>query len=327
MKKIFSFTAGKNWWQGSLTVNYNLKVLLLILCFPFILLYVLGSYLVDGLVWLWSHALKPFGFIVWGWLVLFWDWFTGLFKRTAPDNPAAERKKENAWHWIGAAVVLVLLIVALWHSCSNSMKSGFADMPEVVYDEAFDNVVTVRAYLDGVQESVDEDCPRALVGFKFINDKPVTEYDFSGLTYEESVDVVAQDWRPLVLNHLNSEVKLTNKQMVVVTLAAMRMGGRRFANSTFLAKVNEGNLEEAGKWLKIEDRTTGDEPKQYFYVLQALWNNDLSVDELLDFPMYSYKGISVDDMYDTNGDYVFNKEIRAKLERGGYPTPAEALGL
>lgn len=331
MKKIFSFTAGKNWWQGSVTVNYNfktiVKLLLLIIALPFLLLYVLGLYALDGLKWLWNKAIKPFGFILWGWLVLFWDWFVGLFKRTAPDDPVAERKKENSWHWIGAAVVLVLLIVAFWHSCSNSMKSGFADVPEVVYDEAFDNVVVARAYLDGVQETVNEKCPRALVGFKFINNKPVKDYDFSGLTYEESVDVVAQDWRPLVLDNLNSEVKLTHNQMVVVTLAAMRMGRYRFANSTFLAKVNEGNLKEAGKWLKIEDRETGAEPKQYFYVLQLLWFDELSIDELVNLPMFSYKGVNVEDMYDTNGDHVFNEAIRNQLRRGNFRTAAEALGL
>ncbi len=330
-KKIFSFVAGKHWWQGSLTINYNLRtlglLLFLIVASPFILLYVLGIYAVQGVVWLWEHALKPFGLMFWGWLVLFWNWLASLFKRPAPDDPVATRKYDNAWHWVGAAAVFILLIVAFWHSCSNSMKSTFADVPEVVYEGAFDDVVAVRAYLDGVQESIDEDCPRALVGFKFINGKPVSEYDFSGLTYDESVEVVSQDWRPLVVDHLNPEVMLTHKQMVVTTLAAMRMGGSRFANSTFLAKLNDGNLAEAGKWLKIEDRETGAEPKQYFYVLQLLWYNELSVDELLNFPMFSYKGVNVEDMYDAKGDYVFNKAIRSRLSRGGYPTAAEALGL
>jgi len=55
-KKIFSFVAGKHWWQGSLTINYNLRtlglLLFLIVASPFILLYVLGIYAVQGVVWL-----------------------------------------------------------------------------------------------------------------------------------------------------------------------------------------------------------------------------------------------------------------------------------
>lgn len=202
----------------------------------------------------------------------------------------------------------------------------------VVYDRAFDEVIVARAYLDGVQEKVSDDCPRALVGFKFINDRPVRDFDFEGMTYDQAVDVVARDWKPLVVGHLNPEVVLSKQQMAVVTLAAMRMGKAGFVRSTFLQKVNEGDLTGAGKWLLLQKADgsvypTGNEPKQYFYVLQLLWYGDLAIDELLDFPMFSYKGIDVGSVYTIDGEYVYTPEIGDRLTRGNYPTPREALEL
>lgn len=133
-----------------------------------------------------------------------------------------------------------------------------------------------------------------MVGFKFINDKPVSEYDFKGLTYDESVKIVAEDWKPLVVENLNPALELSEQQMAVITLAAMRMGKYGFARSTFLQKVNEGNFAEAANWLLLqkadgEIRKTKDEPKQYFYVLRALWTGKIDIDELIDMPMFRTK--------------------------------------
>ena len=152
------------------------------------------------------------------------------------------------------------------------------------------------------------------MGFKFINDRPVRDFDFEGMTYDQAVDVVARDWKPLVVGHLNPEVVLSKQQMAVVTLAAMRMGKAGFVRSTFLQKVNEGDLTGAGKWLLLQKADgsvypTGNAPKQYFYVLQLLWYGDLAIGELLDFPMFSYKGIDVGSVYTIDGEYVYTPKI------------------
>lgn len=236
---------------------------------------------------------------------------------------------------LAVVLLIVLAVVWSWRSCQNRSEPlpvvTEIESPEETYNRAFDDVVIARAYLDGVQTEVDAKCPRALVGFKFINDKPVKDYDFNGKTYEEAVKIVAEDWKPLVVGSLNENVRLSEQQMAVVTLAAMRMGKNGFKRSTFLKKLNEGVAEDAGLWLLLqtpdgEIRKTGEEPLQYFYVLRLLWEHKIEVRELLDMPMFSYRNIKVKALY-TDVQPEYGKEEERLLAEGDFPTPREALGL
>ena len=236
---------------------------------------------------------------------------------------------------LAVVLLIVLAVVWSWRSCQNRNEPlpvvTEIESPEETYNRAFDDVVIARAYLDGVQTEVDAKCPRALVGFKFINDKPVKDYDFNGKTYEEAVKIVAEDWKPLVVGSLNENVRLSEQQMAVVTLAAMRMGKNGFKRSTFLKKLNEGVAEDAGLWLLLqtpdgEIRETGEEPLQYFYVLRLLWEHKIEVRELLDMPMFSYRNIKVKALY-TDVQPEYGKEEERLLAEGDFPTPREALGL
>ena len=152
------------------------------------------------------------------------------------------------------------------------------------------------------------------------------------MTYDEAVKIVAEDWKPLVVENLNPAVELDEQQMAVIILTAMRMGKYGFVRSTFLKKINAGDLDAAADWLLLQKpdgaiRQTKDEPKQYFYMLRALWNKKLDIDELIDLPMFSYKAVPVQKMYDPNGGFVWNEEIRQILQKGSYATPREALEL
>lgn len=236
---------------------------------------------------------------------------------------------------LAVVLLIVLAVVWSWRSCQNRNEPlpvvTEIESPEETYNRAFDDVVIARAYLDGVQTEVDAKCPRALVGFKFINDKPVKDYDFNGKTYEEAVKIVAEDWKPLVVGSLNENVRLSEQQMAVVTLAAMRMGKNGFKRSTFLKKLNEGVAEDAGLWLLLqtpdgEIRKTGEEPLQYFYVLRLLWEHKIEIRELLDMPMFSYRNIKVKALY-TDVQPEYGKEEERLLAEGDFPTPREALGL
>lgn len=249
-----------------------------------------------------------------------------------------ENKPEPENHFARNLIIVllaVLFVVWGWRSCQNRNEPLSVvteiETPEEIYDQAFDDVVIARAYLDGVQTEVDAQCPRALVGFKFINDKPVKDYDFEGKTYEEAVKIVAEDWKPLVVGNLNKNVRLSKQQMAVVTLAAMRMGKNGFKRSTFLKKLNEGIAEDAGLWLLLQTadgkiRETGEEPLQYFYVLRLLWEHKVEIRELLDMPMFSYRNIKVKALY-TDVQPEYGKEEERLLAEGDFPTPREALGL
>lgn len=253
-------------------------------------------------------------------------------KGQSGNNPEPENHFERH---LAIMLLIVLAVVWSWRSCQNRNEPlpvvTEIESPEETYNRAFDDVVIARAYLDGVQTEVDAKCPRALVGFKFINDKPVKDYDFNGKTYEEAVKIVAEDWKPLVVGSLNEDVRLSEQQMAVVTLAAMRMGKNGFKRSTFLKKLNEGVAEDAGLWLLLqtpdgEIRKTGEEPLQYFYVLRLLWEHKIEIRELLDMPMFSYRNIKVKALY-TDVQPEYGKEEERLLAEGDFPTPREALGL
>lgn len=337
------------WYQGQLVIRYNLLNVLRVLILAALAAVALAIlyWIVKGLIWCFVQLTPAFVWIGdnWWWLLLsllgivglVWAWMYGLFRNLFKRRPKMNRPqhegKRKLWPWL-LLLALVLGIVLCWKSCSGDDKESAAveNIQAVVYDKSFDKVIIARAYLDGVQKEVLSGCPRALVGFKFINDKPVSEYDFKGLTYDESVKIVAEDWKPLVVENLNPALELSEQQMAVITLAAMRMGKYGFARSTFLQKVNEGNFAEAANWLLLqkadgEIRKTKDEPKQYFYVLRALWTGKIDIDELIDMPMFSYKAVPAQKMYDKNGGFVWNEEIGQILENGSFATPREALEL
>lgn len=332
------------WYQGEIRIRYNLLTVakVLILAAALALVAAIIYLLYQGACWLWDAVLLPVIAWIgenWLWLLLsllgiaavVWAYLKGLFHNLFRRSSPNQRNQRN-WWWLLIAVLALLFGLLCWRSCSGDEREKAEETVYTVYDLSFDKVIIARAYLDGVQETVNDACPRALVGFKFIDDKSVKDYNFTGLTYEESVKIVANDWKPLVVENLNPELQLSEQQMAVLTLAAMRMGKNGFVRSTFLQKVNEGNFAEATNWLLLqkangEIRETRDEPKQYFFMLRALWENKLSIEELLDMPMFSYKAIPVQTMYNKNGSFVWNEAIKKALKSGNFATPRTALGL
>lgn len=336
------------WYQGKLVIRYNfmnvLRVLILVALVAIALSII--YWMSKGLIWCFAQ-LPPFFFWIgdnwWrlllsllGIIGLILVWKHGLFrcltKRRPKMNRPRHEDKKNRWLWL-LFLVIIFGIILCWRSCGGEKKVATLEKTQTeVYNRSFDKVIIARAYLDGVQKEVFAACPRALVGFKFINDKSVNDYDFSGLTYDEAVKIVAEDWKPLVVENLNPAVELNEQQMAVIILTAMRMGKYGFVRSTFLKKINAGDLDAAADWLLLQKpdgaiRQTKDEPKQYFYMLRALWNKKLDIDELIDLPMFSYKAVPVQKMYDPNGGFVWNEEIRQILQKGSYATPREALEL
>ena len=335
------------WYQGQLIIRYNLLNVLRILILAALAALTLAILYVIllGLVWCFSQLAPALTWVGDNWwrllltltgiAVVAWLRLQGLFHNPFRHRPKGNREPhenfKNWWPWL-LLLALAFGIFLCWKSSGSKEKTAPVQKVEAVYYQSFDKVIIARAYLDGVQTKINSDCPRALVGFKFINDKPVSEYDFKGLTYDESVKIVAEDWKPLVLKNLNPELEFSEQEMAVITLAAMRMGKYGFARSTFLKKVNEGEFAEAADWLLLqkadgEIRKTQDEPKQYFYMLRALWHHEIAIDELLDLPMFSYKAVPVQEMYDENGGFIWNEDIRKKLEKGNFATPREALEL
>ena len=363
MENIFSVTTDGKWWKGEISMRYNLLTLVKIVGALLLLaaigfgLYWFGVAVLTllqslwyGICWIatgiWS-GLCWLASGIWSilcWLASQWMWLLGLLLAaligwllTKVDWKSSEAKSDSkrSWSWIWwllGAILLLLLALMLVKGCNNSTESAAEPAPmsaPVVitaeqFDEAFDKVVIARAYLDGVQNGVGKKV--ALVGLKFVDGRPVTDMIFQGRTYDEAKAIIAADWRELVT--ANVHVQLSEQELVAITLYAMRNGKYGFLKSDFLKAVNAGDRNAAMELntAKGTKRQLRDEGKQYLWVLRNLWNGNISVDDLIDMPMFSYKKIAVEQMYD-NGKPVFNSTLSERLNKGANRTPREALEL
>ena len=335
-----------------LTVRYNLLTIvkliggLLALAAILFGLYWLGIgiWALLGLIW---DGMCWLGTAIWSglcWLAAQWVWILGaallalviwLFSKIKlPEWDEKDDNDKRSWKWFWLLLLALLLICGvLWlsKSCSgaddNSREVSLGAVSAEQFNEAFDLVVTTRAYLDGVQTG-DTKAEVALVGLKFVNGQPVTKMSFQNKTYEEAADIIAADWRGLVAD--NVHVQLSENQLVALTLFAMRNGKCGFLKSDFLRNINNGDMSSKAMALhdaKGNKRELGAEGLQYLWVLKNLWDGNISANELLDCPMFSYKAISIKEMYDGSRNHLFSDELADKLLRGSFKTPRKALDL
>jgi hypothetical protein len=343
-------TRNNHWWEGTISFSYNLKkVAAVLIALALVALAGFGLYWLaigvwkllgltwTGLCWvgtgIWSIKFWLLGLValllaIWGLTKVNWAKFK------PKEKLEGDTSKRKWWPFALVALVLIILGALLFRGCDKDKDVVIKESAEVVsaetFNAAFDWVVTSRAYLDGVQSEASR-TDRALVGLKFVNGEAVTGKTFVGKTYEQAVEIIAQDWRELVVNNLNGQ-KLSEQQLVVVTLFAMRNGQYGFLKSDFLREVQAGNLDEAANFMWIhkatgERRTLKEEAQKYLWVLKNLWDGNLSVNELINYPMFSYKRLNMTQMYDKDGNCLFKSEYRDVLEKGDFQTPKEALEL
>lgn len=324
--------------------RFNLKMiakiliaLLVLAAFAFV-----GYWLFQGIVWV--------GSAMWSglcWLASQWMWILGILllallvwglSKVNWKSVKAPKVSQKTWRtllWLLAALLLLLLSFLAFRSCGDD-KAQPEDVVviederfEREFEEAFDFVVISRAYLDGVQNA-DDKVARALVGLKYVDGKAVSPRDFEGKTYEEAVRVIAKDWRGLVQENLNG-TQLSKQQLVTLTLFAMRNGKYGFVKSDFLEAVKAGEANAENKMAlhkaNSEKRALGVEAKQYLWVLKNMWKGNISVEMLLDLPSFSYKNISLKEMYNKDGEAQWNDTLLNKLRQYSGQTPREALGL
>jgi hypothetical protein len=298
MKKIFTFEQGKKWYQGSLTVNYNLKWFL----WPFILLVMLiyGIWLGiawvlekvwNGICWLAKHvwllilAIVPF-------LKKFWNWLKSLFARKPRQHkPAAEKKNRN-WNWILwllAAILILLLLLLCIKNCGG--KEQEAEPETIEYQTAWNDALYGRVFLDGLKNDA------TLAGYKYRDGKPAKEAEFNGDAASEAWNVMYDEWLPILQNNIT--VELTANQKVAAWLYALRSGKYGFAKSDFVKLVNAGDMEKAGEALmKVHKangqvREAGEELTSYLYAIRLIWDGEISIEELKSCHCFAYKAYPV----------------------------------
>ncbi len=324
--------------------RFNLKMIAKILLALVLLALIafIGYWLVQGAIWV--------GSAMWAglcWLASQWIWILGILllalliwglSKINWRNVKAQKVSQKTGRtllWILAALLLLLLCFLAFRNCGDD-KAQPEDVLviedekfEREFNEAFDYVVITRAYLDGVQNA-DDKLARALVGLKYVDGKPVKSSDFAGKTYDEAKKVVSKDWYGFVQETLNG-VKISKQRLVPFTSLAMRNGKYGFVKSDFLKAVKDGepNAEDKMALHKAngEKRELGTEAQQYLWVLKNMWKGNISAEMLLDLPMFSYKNISLEEMYNEKGEAQWNEKLSQKLRQHSGQTPREALGL
>lgn len=231
------------------------------------------------------------------------------------------------------AIVAISMVALLAGIIVRSCDRDKVQQPQTTAEriiENFDYVVTTRAYLDGVQAT--PRFGRSLVGLKFVDGSPAKNHKWSEeTTYEEAILVIAQDWSSLI-EEMTEGLSLSDEELVAITLFAMRNGKAGFENSKFLKELRLNGTQGASRHMTLhqasgEERKLGDEAKQYLWVLKNIWDGNISYEDLLDAPSFSYKNILVKSMYDEKGMHLFSEEMYKNLFNGVYQTPREALLL
>lgn len=236
------------------------------------------------------------------------------------------------------AIVAISMVALLAGMIVRSCDRDKVQQPQVVEQqttseriiENFDYVVTTRAYLDGVQAT--PRFGRSLVGLKFVDGKLAKNHQWSEeTTYEEAILVIAQDWSSLI-EEMTEGLSLSDEELIAITLFAMRNGKAGFENSKFLEELRLNGTKGASRHMSLhyksgKERKLGDEAKQYLWIIKNIWDGNISYEDLLDAPSFSYKNIPVESMYDGEGMHLFSEEMYKSLFNGDYPTPREALLL
>ncbi len=228
-------------------------------------------------------------------------------------NEQKESKFEAFCRKVATAICLVMAVMVLIYGLMPGEKPN--------------HVVIGSAYLNGVQADVNENGV-ALVGIKFIDDKPVQGMSFEGDVYDAAVDAVA-DWQSLV-DAILEGFEVSKEQKDVLTLYAMRNGKFGFINSKFVEDLKSGRSDVYYMWLYDHEGIPLElkqEGIQYMWVLKNLWLGNVTIDELAECPMLSYRAIPVEQMFDENGNVLWNKELQKALHQGSRKTALEALGL
>lgn len=263
-----------------------------------------------GLKWLGIHLWKALR-----WLSLLlaavFAWLIAKFRRPKAEKETIEQPKEKkpmSWKWLRWALPLAALFLIVWFWPNPKSIEPVLTSTNKVVSVMPRQTAIARAYLD--QEA-------NLLGCKFIFNKKAQEYlkgKENNLSTFESVSDAS--WVADVDNLLNPEVKakLSDDQIAVITLVAMRNGRFGFEQSDFLKFVNQGEYQKAvdAIWLHNADGSKmklQDEALRYTWCLWALGKGYVTFNELWEAPSWAYQNLNVKNLY-FNRERIFKPEFK-----------------
>lgn len=286
------------YWVGRLWALLVTAFLMLLICLIWV-----AERIWDGICWLAELVAK------------FFAWLISIFKKKPqnpkePEQPKEPRKPMNLrWlNWVLPLIAILLLI--MFFPNPEDIKPQITPANKVVQMLPRQTAIG-RGYLDGEEN---------LLGCKFIfgeKAKKFLENKANNLTTFESVSDAS--WVAQVDRLLKPEIKaqLSDEQIAIITLVAMRNGEYGFPASKFLKLVNKGDFDAAADEIWVFDRSGNarnleEEGKLYTWCLWAMWKGHLSFDELWVAKHHGYKDLNVKELYpsDDRKKRVFKPEFR-----------------
>lgn len=255
-------------------------------------------------------------------------WLVAKFRRpkTGKEETEPQERKPMNWKWLRWALPLAALFLIIWFWPSPKSVEPVLTSVNKVVNVMPRQTAIARGYLDTEDN---------LLGCKFIFNEKAQKYlegKENNLSTFESVSDAS--WVAQVDNLLAPEVKeqLSDDQIAVITLVAMRNGQYGFKNSDFLRLVNDGNFDEAADaiWLHNADgrrMKLQNEALQYTWCLWALGKGYVSFEELWNAPTRAYKNLDVNSIY-ADGKRVWKPEFKEiMLGKGCHNTPVKDFGF
>lgn len=323
-----NFISVHNW---VLTIKIDLRVVVIIVAIAAALLglywSVVGIVALAKLFWGWSSKWWLLGGL--GLALLVWL----LTKVKWPKRQPRQRKEFHApkwlW-WLLGVLLLIFLVFMLFRSCGKeNIAPEPAPAPIVTPDryEAAQDWIILDAYLSE--------------GFniKYADYQRFEAYG-QKLSYQERIAAFGEsdsyrDWGKLFPYFENKP--MTDNQLAALTRYGLWCGLAGFEKSPVCNKLMKGKTISADDLAFVYTSTgnkrtyssTANEvhAKKYAWVLMSVYDGNLTIDELRDFPVKSYESIPLEEMYDKDGRYIFNQSLKDKLATSDNRTTREVLEL
>lgn len=329
----------KNAWTGRVEIafNYNLKVLVAIAILIGVIL--LGYGLFHLLSWFWSNAVVPA--VSWGWnsaivptavwlwksfwwilgillagLVLWQAWTKNIF-HTWSEKIKNNPKSLKTTLCVLFGFIFLLCAIMLCPDPKTDVQTTQKTSNKVMI--VLPRTAIARAYLDKEEN---------LLGCKYIFGEKAKSYMEGRENNLTTFELVSEaSWIPEVDALLEPEIKrnLSDDEIAVITLVAMRNGHYGFKKSDFLKVLNKDGFDKAVDVIKLH-RADGasiklkDEGKVYTWMLWALGKGYITFEELWNSPAWAYLKLNVDELYQEN-KRVFKPEFKEIILGHGSNNP------
>ena len=322
----------------SLTINYRLIIGIMVITIALALggaiLYGLGLGIVALAKLIWSVKWWVFGSLLVA--LAIWSLSKILKNVKSSDNPNAKRN----WGWFGAilaSILAVILSIFFFKGCEN-VKMNEPTKPEAIVAET--NFVTEERFGDPSDWIILDAYLSEGFNVMYVDFQKFDSYG-QVLTYKDRIDCFDKeeyhkDWGKLFPYFEGKN--FNDEQLASLKRYGLWCGLAGFEASPLWRKLQNGEEIVASDLAKVytssgEERTyrkvSADEhARKYAWMLMVVFDGNISIEEIKSLPVMSYKSISLEEMYDADGNYIFNEDIRKKLiAPNGNRTTREVLQL